>query len=49
MKKINKIIQNEINTREIIEGDIDRRKQGKMESKVVRKEMKDENPEDDCF
>ena len=42
-------MQNEINTREIIEGDTDRRKQGEMEQNIVRKEKKEENPEDGWF
>lgn len=42
-------MQNEINEREIPERDKDRRKQGKMEQKIVRKEKKEENPEDGWF
>lgn len=44
-------MQNEINEREITERDIDRTKQGKIEytQKIVRKEKKEENPEDGWF
>jgi len=42
-------MQNEINKREITERDRERRKLEKMEYKIVRKEKKEENPEDGWF